>query len=763
MDFLNDLNEVQREAVENIDGPSLVIAGAGSGKTRVLTYRIAYMLSSNISPNSILALTFTNKAAKEMKDRIASIVGMHNAHNIWMGTFHSIFARILRIESEYLGFDSNFTIYDTQDSRNLLKTIIKEMKLDEKVYKPADVQKRISTAKNNLVTPQMYSNNKDILYADSIAGMPLLSDIYRRYFARCKNSNSMDFDDLLLYANILFKHNKEAVKKYQAKFRYVLVDEYQDTNFAQYLIIKRISEDNKNLCVVGDDAQSIYSFRGARIENILNFRNDYPEYKIFKLEQNYRSTKTIVDAANSVIQKNKNQIQKNTFSENEDGDKIEVIRALTDHEEGYIVANSIYDTRLSKSLQPSDFAILYRTNAQSRIFEESLRKLNLPYKIYGGLSFYQRKEIKDLIAYLRVVVNPHDEEAIKRIINFPKRGIGATSLSKLIQNSINKDESIWDSIVNIHNNNCGLKPAAIKKISGFGELMENFMSKYKTESAYELANHIAIKTGIIKEFSLDKTPEGISRNENLQELLNGIKEFTDIAEESGNDNYIENYLEEIALVSDMDNEDEEDRNKISLMTIHSSKGLEFKYLYLVGMEENLFPSKMTMTSEKELEEERRLFYVALTRAEKKACLTFAKTRFKYGEMSYPSPSRFITEIDQQYVYYANESVFKTKFSGSVSSDNTYEEKSEEKSFTQKKTRLPKPKLLPRKQSSDLKKFIYSNPDEIQQGMQVEHQRFGLGKVVGIEGVSPNRKATVFFQHIGKKELLLKFAKLKIVR
>lgn len=771
MEYLNDLNPVQREAVEKTDGPSLVIAGAGSGKTRVLTYRIAHLLNKGVRPYTILALTFTNKAAREMKERIGHIVGAEQAQNLWMGTFHSTFAKILRYEAEHLGFDSNFTIYDTQDSRNLLRSIIKEMKLDEKVYKANEVLNRISSAKNNLVTARAYAQNSAAREIDASNRRPLISDIYMRYGHRCRQANAMDFDDLLLQTNILFKNSPEVLAKYQSKFNYILVDEYQDTNYSQYLIVKKLAEGHKNVSVVGDDAQSIYSFRGAKIENILNFRNDYPDYQLFKLEQNYRSTQIIVNAANSVIKKNQGQIKKESFSEKEGGENIKVIKALTDHEEGYIIANDIFETKMRNRLKFEDFAILYRTNAQSRIFEESLRKLNLPYKIYGGLSFYQRKEIKDLLSYFRMAVNPNDEEAIKRVINYPKRGIGATTIGKLQEAAISTGQSLWNIICGLNERPYGLNGGTISKLMKFANLVNGFAMKIEHESAFDLASRVSSETGIIKELYNDRSPEGVSRHENIQELLNAIQDFTQMALEEGRKNGLANYLEDVALLTDHDNEKEEDRNKITMMTIHSSKGLEFPYLYVVGLEEDLFPSKMSTTSTQDIEEERRLFYVALTRAQQKVSLSFAKARYKWGETSYPRPSRFLKEIDPQYIDFAYEQ--EPEFSGFGSriseSDSSNERKTEETRFQQRKKPGMRPKLSqsaprirPTNNQENANNFTPSEASTIQTGMLIEHQRFGKGKVIHLEGKSPNIKATVFFQNVGQKQLLLKFAKLKIV-
>ncbi|WP_421918150.1 ATP-dependent helicase [Marinifilum sp.] len=770
MEYLNELNPVQKEAVENYTGPSLVIAGAGSGKTRVLTYRIAHLLNQGVRPYSILALTFTNKAAREMKDRIANVVGSDQAQSLWMGTFHSIFSKILRYEADHLGFDSNFTIYDTQDSRNLYRAIIKEMQLDDKVYKPNEVQNRISSAKNNLITAAAYVNNANAQKADAEARKPRISEIYSRYAKRCKQANAMDFDDLLLQTNILFRDFPEILSKYQGKFSYLLVDEYQDTNYAQYLIVKKLVEQHKNICVVGDDAQSIYSFRGAKIENILNFRNDYPNYQLYKLEQNYRSTQNIVNAANSIIHKNKGQIKKESYSENEAGDKIKVVKALTDHEEGYLISNDIFETRMRSHNAYQDFAILYRTNAQSRIFEESLRKLNLPYKIYGGLSFYQRKEIKDLLAYCRMAVNPHDEEAIKRVINYPKRGIGATTIAKLQEAAVQNAISIWDIICGLQQRPYGLNAGTISKITKFADLIKGFQDQLETETAFDLADNIAKSTGIIKELYNDNSPEGVSRHENIQELLNGIQEFTQNALEEGRNLHLPNFLEDVALLTDQDNEKDEDRDKVTLMTIHSAKGLEFPYLYIVGLEEELFPSQMATNTQQELEEERRLFYVALTRAEKKATLSFAKSRYKWGNMSFPRPSRFIREIDERFLdfSYEQEPEFTGNGRDNSQSETEFEMPSSPSKFQQKRSFSAKPKLKqqishPKQSNNNIDpNFTPSDPELIQAGMEVEHQRFGKGKVLQMEGNKPNIKATVFFKTVGQKQLLLKFAKLKIV-
>ncbi len=772
MEYLNDLNLVQKEAVENYVGPSLVVAGAGSGKTRVLTYRIAHLLNRGVLPHSILALTFTNKAAREMKNRISDLVGANRVQNLWMGTFHSIFAKILRYEAENLGFNSDFTIYDTQDSRNLFRSIIKEMKLDDKVYKVNEIQNRISSAKNNLITVATYAQNAHIRGIDESLRRPLISEIYKIYTQRCQQANAMDFDDLLLQTNILFRSFPEIVNKYQDKFQYILVDEYQDTNYAQYLIVKRLAEQHKNICVVGDDAQSIYSFRGAKIENILNFKNDYPNYKLYKLEQNYRSTQNIVNAANSLIEKNKDQIRKVSFSKQETGEKIKVVKALTDHEEGFSVAKDIFDLRNQLHCNCRNFAILYRTNAQSRIFEEALRKLNLPYQVYGGLSFYQRKEIKDFLAYCRITVNPNDQEAMRRIINYPKRGIGASTVTKIQDAALQKNGSMWEVLCELHQRPYGLNSGTLSKLTSFTNLIKSFQAETDSKSAFELAEHIANATGIGKELSLDRSPEGISRHENVQELLNGIREFTQNALEEGKELRLTDYLENVALLTDQDQEKEEKQDRVSLMTIHAAKGLEFPFLYIVGLEEELFPSMMSKETQKDLEEERRLFYVALTRAKKKANLSFAQSRYRWGKTTYPRPSRFIGEIDEKYLEftYEQDHGFYT-----LEEKPTYQQNTNASRFRKNENHFRKRKEFvkpmgnyrPVNQTEQAtnkvnSNFTPSNPDLIQPGMTVEHQRFGQGKVLQIQGEEPNVKATVFFKIVGQKQLLLKFAKLKIV-
>ncbi|MGD9556105.1 MAG: ATP-dependent helicase [Mangrovibacterium sp.] len=771
MNYLNQLNEPQRQAVTDIDGPSLVIAGAGSGKTRVLTYRIAHLLKSGVHPGKILALTFTNKAAREMKDRISGIVGANTARYLWMGTFHSIFARILRIEHESTGYPSDFTIYDSADSKSLLRAVIKDMQLDEKVYKPNVVASRISAAKNGLITSAAYQQNAQIMEYDMSIRMPRIVEIYGEYERRSRLAGAMDFDDLLLKTNILFRDHKNILEKYQHHFDYILVDEYQDTNFSQYLIIKNLAAVHKNLCVVGDDAQSIYSFRGARIENILNFQKDYPRHRIFKLEQNYRSTRIIVNAANSIIAKNKRQIPKNVFSEKDEGKRIKVLAALTDNEEGQLIAGEISESRIRDHYHYHDYAILYRTNAQSRIFEEALRKRNIPYKIYGGLSFYQRKEIKDLLAYFRLVINPKDNEALKRIINYPARGIGETTLSKLEQASLAENKSIFEVISDGRKTNpAGLNQGTLAKLDVFVRIISEFGESALSADAYELAGAIATKTGLMKDLYSDQTPEGLSRFENIQELLNGIQEFTINAREEGAPNTLSVYIQDVALLTDQDNEKDEDRDKVTLMTVHSSKGLEFKNVYIVGLEENLFPSLPagSTPSIESFEEERRLFYVALTRAEENACLSYARQRYRWGKLDFCNPSRFIAEIDPRYLDMPEENDLNFESPPAV----TWMKQNFSPVSSGRPVRTPLPetrqamteKLMKLRENKQQNQTIDGDdPRDIQTGMNVEHQRFGQGKVLQIEGTFPNMKATVFFKNAGQKQLLLKFAKLKIIR
>ena len=779
-----DLNEAQQEAVLNHKGPALVIAGAGSGKTRVLTYRIAYLLSMGVPPSRILALTFTNKAASEMKERIATMVSPELARNLWMGTFHSLFARMLRREAEVLGFPSNFTIYDTIDSRSLIKTIVRELSLDEKIYKPSEVFSRISAAKNNLVTPDVYLGSGEYQVRDQVSRRPRLGEVYDRYVKRCKHFGAMDFDDLLLQTNLLFRDHPAVLDKYRESFDYLLVDEYQDTNYSQYLIVKKLSEVHRNLCVVGDDAQSIYSFRGARIENILNFKNDYPDYRIFKLEQNYRSTQTIVKAANSVIKKNRGQISKEVFSENELGEPIRVVKASDDREEGFLVAGHISDLRFREQLEHKDFAVLYRTNAQSRILEESLRRMNIPYKVYGSLSFYQRKEIKDLLAYFRLTVNPRDDESLKRIINYPMRGIGKTTLDKLMAYSEKLDTHIWDVLTHLDQVNLGFNKGTLTKLQGFTQMIKGFQQRLHEMEAFDLAYTIANEAGIIRDLQVDKTPENVSRYENIEELLNGIKVFTDESDREG-DLTLAEYLQEVTLMTNMDQEKDEDKNKVTLMTIHSAKGLEFKHLVIAGVEEELFPSQMSTDNPKDLEEERRLFYVALTRAEKSALITYAALRYKWGIQNSCSPSRFIKEVEPKYLELPPD--FHPVLPGNGTS-GAEKEKYVPETYRKLMQQRSQPsqiqaggrKLVNMNQaargsqatrgsqsagaspaSQAPKDFVPSDPGMIQVGTRVEHPRFGIGEVHQLEGSGSNIKATVLFP-IGTKQLLLKFAKLRVV-
>ena len=757
-----DLNDAQQAAVLHHKGPSLVIAGAGSGKTRVLTYRIAYLLGLGISPGRILALTFTNKAANEMKERIGSLVTQHLAQRLWMGTFHSIFARILRRESEVLGYPSNYTIYDTIDSRSLVKTIIKELNLDEKIYKPAEVFGRISTAKNNLITPDVYLKSGELQVRDQVTRRPRLGEVYDRYVKRCKHFGAMDFDDLLLQTNLLFRGHPQVLDRYREVFDYVLVDEYQDTNYSQYLIIKKLSEIHRNICVVGDDAQSIYSFRGARIENILNFKNDYPDYRLFKLEQNYRSTQTIVKAANSVISLNRGQISKEIFSRKEPGEPIKVVKVADDKEEGFVVASRISDLRFREQLEYRDFAVLYRTNAQSRIFEESLRRMNIPYKVYGSLSFYQRKEIKDLLAYFRLTVNSRDDESLKRVINYPLRGIGKTTLDKLNVYAEKLDTGIWDVLIHLDQVNLGFNKGTLGKLQEFVRLISSFRERLQEMEAFDLAYLIAVETGILSDLKSDRTPENISRFENVEELLNGIKDFTDHFEGEG-EMTLGDYLQDVTLMTDADQEKEEDRNKVSIMTIHSAKGLEFKHVMMAGAEEELFPSQMSVDNPKDLEEERRLFYVALTRAEKTVMISYAVLRYKWGIQHACSPSRFIREIDKKYVElpYDFDPVIQQDKPQEVTRfvPDSYKKIVSQRSQSTQISNGGRNQVNVNRTGKD---FTPSDPGLIRVGGEVEHPRFGVGKVLNMEGEVPNMKATVQFP-VGKKQLLLKFAKLRVLK
>ncbi len=900
--YLEELNPVQREAVECTEGPVMIIAGAGSGKTRVLTYRIAHLMKKGADPFNILSLTFTNKAAREMKERIAKIVGQGEAKNLWMGTFHSVFARILRSEAEKLGYPQNFTIYDTDDSKDIIKAILKEQGLDDKIYKPNSVLSRISAAKNNLLSAQAYANNAQIQEEDRQAAKPKMGIIFQQYASRCFKAGAMDFDDLLYNTNILLRDHPAVLHKYQHKFKYIMVDEYQDTNFSQYVIVKQLAAAYRNICVVGDDAQSIYSFRGANIQNILNFEKDYSELHIFKLEENYRSTKNIVGAANTVIAQNKEQLKKNVFTNNDEGELIKVIRTESDNAEGSFVASSIFETKMNERAMNNDFAILYRTNAQSRAMEEGLRRQNIPYRIYGGLSFYQRKEIKDLLSYYRLTINNDDEVALKRIINYPARGIGDTTLEKILVAANDHNVSLWKIIENIKEFEIGLNSGTKSKVDEFASMIKSFSAMLKTSNAYDLGQHIAVHSGILRDLYADKTPEGVSRHENIQELLNGLKEFTESTEidvlgdleaeeEKGEDRiqeaeedswiqdrqktnitpsiklgkdkitgkavYIEDasnglscgcvcfdcgkdfeavqgkrnewhfrhhhdeettctggqeiallslesrvksqavpsdngllfsfeeesgvtesnqtteitkqptlnvFMQDIALMTDSDKktEKEEDKNKVVLMTIHASKGLEFKYVYIVGLEENLFPSQMALTDRNDLEEERRLFYVALTRAEQRVTLSYSTTRYKWGNLIYSEPSRFIEEVNAKYLDMPAPS------SSNMFGEEEYHAKPKlnltgkpKETFTQRPV-IGKKLVKITSAAKNTSDFDTESLRDLQVGMQVGHDRFGVGKVISMEGVFPNNKATVFFEGVGQKQLLIKFAKLNIL-
>lgn len=851
--YLDELNPVQRKAVECTEGPVMIIAGAGSGKTRVLTYRITHLIKKGVDPFNILSLTFTNKAAREMKERIAKVVGTSESRNIWMGTFHSVFSRILRSEAEKLGYPQNFTIYDTDNSKSLIKAILKEQGLDDKIYKPGMVLSRISAAKNNLISAQAYQNDKQALEEDRQAAKPKMGLIYQIYAQRCFKAGAMDFDDLLFNTNILLRDFPAVLHKYQHKFKYIMVDEYQDTNFSQYVIIKQLAAAYRNICVVGDDAQSIYAFRGANIQNIFNYEKDYPELNIFKLEQNYRSTKIIVGAANTVISKNKEQLKKNVFTENIEGELIKVMKTESDNSEGNFVANSIFETKMNEQAHNREFAILYRTNAQSRAMEEALRKQNIAYRIFGGLSFYQRKEIKDLLAYYRLAINSNDEESLKRIINYPARGIGDTTIDRIIVAANDHNISLWKVIENINEFDIGLNAGAKAKVDEFTVMIKSFSAMLQTHSAYDLGQYIAVHSGILRDLYADKSPEGVSRHENIQELLNGLKEFTeseidinDIGAEittenqdAGGENQdirsknqegadenqelriknqegtgknqdlrienqeeeqelkesgidtaingllfsfdeqkpdIENstveittnptldlFMRDIALMTDADKktETEEDRNKVSLMTIHAAKGLEFPYVYVVGLEENLFPSQMSLTERADLEEERRLFYVAITRAEKRVTLSYSTTRYRWGNLIYCEPSRFIEEVDAKYLDMPTES------SSRLFGNEEYSSKPKQYNTKPKETFVQRPVIgknlvkinSAAKNTSD---FDTESLRSLQVGMEVEHDRFGKGKVINMDGDFPNNKTTVFFEGVGQKQLLIKFAKLRIV-
>ena len=772
MDYLKELNEAQLKPVLHKDGPLMVIAGAGSGKTRVLTYRIAYLMQQGVDAFSILSLTFTNKAAREMKHRIAQLVGESEAKNLWMGTFHSVFARLLRAEADKLGFPSNFTIYDTQDSDRLIASIIKEMGLDKDVYKYKQVRNRISSFKNSLITVNAYYKNPELVESDSQARRPKMGEIYQEYVERCFKAGAMDFDDLLLRTNELLNRFPEVLAKYQDRFRYIMVDEYQDTNHSQYLIVRALSDKFQNICVVGDDAQSIYAFRGANINNILNFQKDYEDVAMYRLEQNYRSTKTIVQAANSIIAHNQNKIDKEVWTSNSQGSKIKVQRLPTDAEEGRAVAGSIFDLKMQEQRKNSDFAILYRTNAQSRAMEDALRKRDIPYRIYGGLSFYQRKEIKDVLAYMRVIVNPKDEESLKRIINYPARGIGQTTMDKLLVGAKQHGVSIFELLQKATEFQLPVNGGTLTKLTNFVRLIEALQVENETLNAFEMADLVTKKAGLVTELKKDGTPEGVARIENIEELLNGIRDFTEgqkeLADAKGD---LTEFLEDVALATDFDKDNEEDANRVALMTIHLAKGLEFPFVYIVGMEEDLFPSAMSMNTRSELEEERRLFYVALTRAEERAFLTYTLSRYRWGKLIDAEPSRFIEEIDEQFLDMdipKDNYTFKPLLDASIFGDPAPPRKHSKP--------LPKDvKLNTQPTAAQLGKLRKINAQQsttaapsaevlkLVVGMRVAHSRFGNGTVKSIEGNGNDKKAIIAFPHPhGDKNLLLRFAKLQIL-
>lgn len=773
--YLSQLNEAQLAPTLQKDGPMIVIAGAGSGKTRVLTYRIAYLMSQGVDAFNILSLTFTNKAAREMKERIATIVGASEAKNLWMGTFHSVFAKILRFEADRLGYPSNFTIYDTQDSDRLIGSIIKEMNLDKEIYKTKQIRSRISSYKNSLITVKAYFQNPELMEADKMARRPRLGEIYKNYVERCFKAGVMDFDDLLLKTNELLTRFPEVLAKYQDKFRYILVDEYQDTNHSQYLIVRALSDRFQNICVVGDDAQSIYAFRGANINNILNFQKDYDDVKLFRLEQNYRSTKNIVNAANSIIDKNQTKLDKIVWTANDEGAKIKVNRSLTDGDEGRFVASSILENKMQNQLLNSDFAVLYRTNAQSRSIEDALRKRDIPYRIYGGLSFYQRKEIKDVLSYLRLIINPADEEALKRVINYPARGIGQTTMDRLVVAANGYGKTIFEVLQNIDKLDININSGTRNKLQDFTTLIESFQVMNQTANAFELADHVAKASGLIRELNKDSTPEGVARMENIEELLNGIKDFVEGQKELADATAsLAEFLEDVALATDLD-ADKGDADHVALMTIHLAKGLEFPYVYIVGLEEDLFPSAMSMGTRSELEEERRLFYVALTRAEKQAYLTYALSRYRWGKLIDSDPSRFIEEIDEQYLdiitpieerrfnpmldadIFGDPEPNKVRFKKPV--QPTFKKKGAPVSKVAKKV-LPISKNLKPVGHAKGNTNLFDN--KLSVGNMVEHLRFGKGEVLKIEGAGADVKAEIKFNNGGVKKLLLRFAKLEVI-
>ncbi|MCP4484968.1 MAG: UvrD-helicase domain-containing protein [Flavobacteriaceae bacterium] len=769
-EYLNQLNEAQLAPVLQQQGAMIVIAGAGSGKTRVLTFRIAYLMSKGVDPFNILALTFTNKAAREMKSRIARIVGGSEAKNLWMGTFHSVFAKILRFEADRLGYPSNFTIYDTQDSQSVIRAVIKELHLDKDIYKYKQVYSRISSYKNSLITVKAYFNNPELMEADAMAKIPRMGEIYKSYVDKCFKAGAMDFDDLLLKTNELLTRFPDVLAKYQDRFRYILVDEYQDTNHSQYLIIKALSDRFQNICVVGDDAQSIYAFRGANINNILNFQNDYDNVQVFRLEQNYRSTKNIVNAANSIIEKNKTRLDKIVWTANDEGSKILVNRSMTDGDEGRFVASTIFEQKMNQQLANGNFAVLYRTNAQSRAIEDALRKKDIPYRIYGGLSFYQRKEIKDVLSYLRLLINSKDEEALKRIINFPARGIGQTTIERLIVVANKYNRSIFEVMQNLDKVEIQINKGTQTKLQDFVTMVKSFQILNEGYDVFQITEHVIKKTGLYTELKKDGTPEGIARIENIEELLNGMRDFVEeqkeLADTTGS---LAEFLEDVALATDLDKETG-DEDKVALMTVHLAKGLEFPYVFIVGMEEDLFPSAMSMNTRSELEEERRLFYVAITRAEKQAYLTYTQSRYRWGKLIDAEPSRFIEEIDESFLEYLT-TITENRYKPLIDADIFGE-------VDKSKLRLRKPvsSSPPRGPSetnlrklrrikpvtSSASKNIDAKDLNISIGTIVEHVRFGKGSVIRIEGSGADTKAEINFSNGGLKKLLLRFAKLKVI-
>ncbi len=770
-EYINQLNEAQRAPVLQKDGPMIVIAGAGSGKTRVLTMRIAYLMSLGVDAFNILSLTFTNKAAREMKKRISDIVGSNEAKNLWMGTFHSVFAKILRIEAEKLGYPNNFTIYDAQDSVRLIGAIIKEMQLDKDIYKPKQVFSRISSYKNSLITVKAYFNNPELMEQDAMSKKPRIGEIYNNYVERCFKSGAMDFDDLLLKTNELLNRFPDVLAKYQDRFRYILVDEYQDTNHSQYLIVRALSDRFQNICVVGDDAQSIYAFRGANINNILNFQKDYADVQLFRLEQNYRSTKNIVEAANSIIDKNKTKLDKVVWTHNQDGPKIKVNRSITDGEEGRFVASTIFDEKMRNQMKNGEFAILYRTNAQSRAMEDALRKRDIPYRIYGGLSFYQRKEIKDVLCYLRLVINPKDEEALVRVINYPARGIGDSTIEKLTVAANHYKRSIFEVMENIDKIDLKLNSGTKRKLEDFVMMIKSFQVINENQDAFFLADHVSKKTGLVQELKKDGTPEGIARIENIEELLNGIKDFIEGQKEiDGARGALSEFLEDVALATDLD-KDTGDDDRVALMTIHLAKGLEFPTVFIVGMEEDLFPSAMSLNTRSELEEERRLFYVALTRAEHQAYLTYAQSRYRWGKLMDSEPSRFIEEIDDRYLEYISAVETGYRYKPMIDND-IFGDVDKSRLRLAKPTNGTPPKKYGEEPSSTIRKLkpVSSNAPSgnnlfdsgLVPGNIVMHERFGKGQVLNLEGVGADKKAEIKFDVGGIKKLLLRFAKLDVI-